>query len=101
MKITWYKEAALSRASPMSCTLPFDNAAWVVVEHEACPWCSAVPVRIRTRDRSIEGHDKYVGHEVVCVDCGLQVSGVLVVRMDTVFGLEEDERVTQGRCRVY
>jgi hypothetical protein len=29
------------------------------------------------------------------------VTGKLVVVVNTIFGIEEDERVLRGRCRVY
>ncbi len=35
-----------------------------------------------------------------CICCAT-VLGKLVVTVSTIFGIEEDERVLSGRCRVY
>jgi hypothetical protein len=45
------------------------------------------------------GHDA-VESEAGCVACGKTI-GRLVVKFDTVFGLEEDSRMLNGRPRVY
>ena len=65
----------------------------------ACPRCGAEPFAIAGRGRRIEGHDTYVayGH---CLACREYV-GQIRARVSTIFGVEEDERVLGGRCRVY
>lgn len=46
-----------------------------------------------------QGHDRYTG-DAECCRCRQKV-GPMEVVVSTLFGLEEDERVLQGRCRVY
>ncbi len=46
-----------------------------------------------------EEHDRYTG-TAECVRCRTAV-GPMEVVVSTLFGLEEDRRVLQGRCRVY
>lgn len=66
-----------------------------------CPSCRA-PWQVRgkgpTRDPQ-SPHDTYRA-DAVCVACSAP-AGVLRVSVDTIFGIEEDERVLHGRCRVY
>jgi len=71
----------------------------------ACPYCGASPFRVGGTGKHIaagdEGHDTYVARaKCASAACGREV-GVLVARVDTIFGLEEDERVTAGPWRVY
>ena len=82
----------------LKCKLPHDGAVAVDVEL-ACPGCKVEPMAVRTDEREIEGHDTYVGTAYCCA-CKTVV-GQLRVKMSTVFGLEEDERVLNGRPRVY
>ena len=48
---------------------------------------------------SIEDRDTYVA-DAVCYDCRA-ARGKMRVVVDTIFGIEEDERVLNGRARVY
>jgi hypothetical protein len=67
----------------------------------ACPHCGAPPpLRVQGTGRRIEGHDVYSA-DVFAACCSKPI-GVVRAQMDTLFGLDEDERVLHhGRCRVY
>lgn len=65
----------------------------------ACPCCRAVPFRVAGEGQEREGHDTYAAR-ARCIDCDKHV-GTVHARVDTIFGIEEDERVLHGRCRVY
>lgn len=47
----------------------------------------------------VEGYDRYTG-SALCLRCQ-RVIGPMVVIVSTLFGIEEDRQVLQGRCRVY
>lgn len=64
----------------------------------ACPGCSA-PLRVLGSGREIGGHDYYRA-KGFCASCRAYV-GEIRAYVDTIFGLEEDERVLHGRPRVY
>lgn len=77
---------------------PHADAEYVIARG-ACPKCSASPWR------ACGSGDQRVGHDTLsaacrCLECGAIV-GEIVVTMDTIFGIEEDRRVLNGRCRVY
>ncbi len=81
--------------------LPYDGAAHVDVGGVLCPHCG-MPLRVRGTDCRIDSFDTYRA-DAVCagVECGRRV-GDLLVRLSTLFGIEEDERVLwHGRARVY
>lgn len=76
-----------------------DGAVVDVRGMAACPVCKVAPVRARGTGKRIESHDTYAANAVfVC--CGAP-AGVLRVKVDTIFGIEEDERVLAGPWRVY
>ena len=66
-----------------------------------CPGCSprAEEIRVRGTGISRRTHDACIA-AAVCASCGGKM-GEIVARVDTIFGLEEDERVLRGRPRVY
>lgn len=67
----------------------------------ACPGCSATPFRVRGLKRRRDQNDRDYVADAVCCDCAAPV-GLLRARMDTFFGLAEDEAVLEyGRGRVY
>jgi len=76
--------------------LPYDGAAFV--EFDApCSGCGSKAVAGGAP--SIESHDTYRA-QAAC--CGCRAAcGVLRVQVSTLFGIEEDNRVLNGRCRVY
>lgn len=83
-----------------SATLPedYENAEYVTVSG-TCPHCGVEPFNVRGGGIMSKDHDsKYA--EASCLACGKHV-GRMRVRFDTIFGIEEDERVLNGRYRVY
>ena len=67
-----------------------------------CPHCGVRPLRARGRGIHAREHAAYVAYvaDADCVVCSKPV-GVLRVEVSTIFGIDEDERVLNGRCRVY
>ena len=84
------------------CTVPFAGCDYALARG-ACPLCEASEseaFKVQGVVGSMtRGHDRYVS-DARCVACGAVV-GKLVAVMNTLFGLEEDEAVLHGRCRVY
>lgn len=78
------------------CTLPHKGAPSV---EAAAPACACGSVWVRGLGDDERGHDT-ITTRAVCAGCGAR-RGKLVVTVDTLFGIEEDERVMNGRCRVY
>lgn len=78
------------------CTLPHDGAPSVEC---AAPACACGSVFVRGIGDDERGHD-IVSSRAVCAGCGV-ARGRLVVTFSTIFGISEDERVLNGRCRVY
>lgn len=81
---------------------PHDHADRVVVDHATCPKCKLNPLPVRGQGKSIDPNsprDTYRA-DAICCGCGAPV-GVLRVKVETIFGIEEDDRVLNGRCRVY
>ncbi len=78
---------------------PYAGADHVLVD-AACPAAGcAPPLKVGGSGRRIESHDTYAA-DAFCMCCGARV-GTLRVVCSTIFGVEEDERVLNGRCRVY
>lgn len=79
--------------------IPFVNCAYVVVPlgESQCPKCNAI--KVRGGGKSRESDDTWRA-DAYCLECR-EPRGMLRVRVDTLFGIEEDERVLNGRCRVY
>lgn len=66
----------------------------------ACPGCCASPFYVKCHAASRVDRDTMRAGSR-CVACGDPV-GYVYLRADTIFGLEEDERVlVHGRARVY
>lgn len=78
--------------------IPTEDTGGVNVPGKKCPSC-ALPLRVGGSGRRIGGHDYYLS-TAGCLNCGTVV-GELKLTVSTIFGLEEDERVLCGRCRVY
>lgn len=76
---------------------PHKESDHVLVD-AACPAC-AEPLRVRGRGNHVESHDTYAA-TAHCVACGAAL-GTIRVRVSTIFGIEEDERILNGRMRVY
>lgn len=76
------------------------TADHVLVDDAACPECKApAPLKVRGEGNHVEGRDTYAA-KAVALCCGAEV-GVIRARLSTIFGLEEDGRVLNGRARVY
>ena len=82
--------------SKHECALPYAHATYVTAKDWKCE-CGSDGVQ--SPEKRIAGHDEYVG-AARCVDCKAP-AGTLRVKVSTIFGIEEDERVLNGRCRVY
>lgn len=81
---------------------PHEHADRVIVEAGACAKCKLAPLVVRGLGMTIDpeaSHDTYRA-DAVCCGCDAP-AGVLRVKVSTIFGIEEDERVLNGRCRVY
>lgn len=76
--------------------LPFEHADFVINETFACKCGNKA---FRGRGIRNTTHDTY-GADAECGKCREYV-GVIQVVVKTVFGIEEDEAVLFGRCRVY
>jgi len=71
----------------------------VVHVNVPCPACKREPPLLVSGWRSHRGHDTVTARAVArCCDTDI---GTIAVKMSTIFGLEEDERVTAGPWRVY
>ncbi len=77
-------------------TLPYDGAAFVTIER--CPLCGVADCNVVGRETT-HTHDVYQA-EAKALCCEKRI-GRIEVKVDTVFGIEEDERVLGGPWRVY
>jgi len=75
------------------------NAESHLVVRGACPKCAHEPFCVAGSGRHIGGRDFYVS-DAVCLECRERV-GEIQVKVETIFGLEEDERMLNGPWRVY
>ncbi|HEX6051790.1 MAG TPA: hypothetical protein VFZ21_21125 [Gemmatimonadaceae bacterium] len=66
----------------------------------SCPGCCTKPFEVRGGGPQRLPDDRTIRSGGRCVACGEAV-GYLFAQPDTLFGLEEDERVLHGRPRVY
>lgn len=78
---------------------PYHDADHVIVGGGTCAACGAAPLKARGRGDVTHTHDTY-SCSGMCLCCGADV-GTIKYKVDTIFGIEEDERVLKGRCRVY
>jgi len=95
MKITLVTDSG----ERLSMREPYPDAGHVVPSKDIdtpCPHCE-LPLQARCPVFTT-GHDTMRGR-AVCA-CGEGV-GTLTVKVETIFGIEEDNRVLNGRCRVY
>ena len=72
---------------------------WIDVDGR-CPSCNRGNFRVigDVKRQTITGHD--IGAPALALCCGQEV-GEVRVEFSTIFGLEEDQRVLNGRARVY
>ncbi len=79
----------------LKASLSYEGAKYVTVKESCECGCFDVhSLRSTVNDRGT------VKGKALCVECEAG-RGELVVRLDTIFGLEEDDRVLNGRARVY
>lgn len=95
MKIAIHIEG---ETEPREASLP-DRSSSFVVASGACPLCRHAPLHASGSGEQVTGHDT-ITSACVCRTCDKRI-GSIVVTMDSLFGIEEDRRVLNGRCRVY
>lgn len=78
--------------------LPYPHAKYVVVD-VACPECANNPLEAQGVGNQERGHDT-IKSNCACTTCN-KVIGTICVQVDTIFGLAEDDKVLNGRWRVY
>lgn len=79
--------------------LPYPHADHVTADM-FCPSCkAAAPLKVSGKGNHIESHDTYAARAVAL--CCRKEIGTIRATMSTIFGVEEDERVLNGRARVY
>ena len=66
----------------------------------ACPSCACEPFYVKGTHPRRMPDDRTLRSGGYCLHCGDPV-GWIYAQPDTLFGLEEDDRVLHGRCRVY
>lgn len=95
MKVT----VKLNSGQVLAAKVPFAGADHVVIELSACPLCKgAAPLKVKGANRHHDHDTHYADAIALC--CGKPV-GTIRVKVDTIFGIEEDRRVLNGRARVY
>ncbi len=78
---------------------PHSESTYVTIPH-ACPACAkAAPVRISGTGIEHTSRDTYFAGAVAL--CCKKWIGTIETKVDTMFGIEEDERVTNGPWKVY
>lgn len=79
--------------------VPYEGADHVVVDG-VCPACGVKPFKAQGGNPRPSADDRAYEADAACARCGARV-GTLRAEVDTLFGVREDERVLNGRCRVY
>lgn len=90
----------LSGGLVLTAKVPYEGCEHVIAETK-CPECGAAPLKVRgvhshrvsDRNDAVEGRAQTL--------CCREDVGRILVTVDTLFGLEEDERVLNGPWRVY
>jgi hypothetical protein len=93
MRVLWRPEEGPQVELPR----PPPRAEAAEAPGETCPACRK-PLRLAGRN-PVEG-ERTVESAAYCAACDAPL-GRLVVELATLFGLEEDRAVLNGRCRVY
>ncbi len=79
---------------------PAPDADHALVDGLACPGCKApAPLKVQGTGRRIESRDTYAADAVTACCSGWV--GTLRLKVDTLFGLEEDEAVASLGIRIY
>ena len=74
-----------------------ENSNYVTIDR--CPNCRAEPCDVQGTGITHHDHDTHYAAAVAL--CCRQRIGTLEACVDTIFGIDEDERVLNGRPRVY
>lgn len=77
---------------------PYLNAPFAVIANAPPCKCGEDEVRVYSKSPTIN-HDKVTG-DAFCRYCDAP-AGRLTAKVETIFGIEEDQNVLNGRCRVY
>ena len=77
---------------------PYEGAAYANVPDQDCPHC-AKPLQVQGTGKRIASRDTYAAN-AICTSCEKPV-GELQVKVNTLFGLEEDERVFSMGVKIY
>lgn len=106
MNINLHLTGAAPDAEPVACRKPYESAPFVWAPG-AAPCCQVRDEHEDAYRVAGDGAKRETGHDTVrapavCLTCHA-VIGELVVTMSTIFGLEEDDRMTgpSARWRVY
>ena len=95
MKIMFHPNKGPARKAK----LPYTDADYCVVDGE-CPYCKAMPFHAAgVKGTMVKGHATLTS-DAGCIGCKV-VTGKLVVKVNTLFGIEEDERVMRSGVRIY
>lgn len=78
--------------------MPYDGASYADVPDAKCPHCSE-DLTVQGTGKRIKDYDMYEAG-AICVKCKKAV-GELQMKVNTLFGLEEDERVFSMGIKVY
>ena len=78
--------------------VPYEGAAYTDVPEHVCPCCGE-PLQVQGTGKRIASFDTYAA-VAVCTACDRPV-GELQVKVNTLFGLEEDERVFAQGAKIY
>jgi len=79
--------------------LPSQNSKYVEIEELTCE-CNLQKLQVLGDETKQIIHFNYINAPAHCNNCGVY-KGQLKVTIDTLFGLEEDNAVLNGRARVY
>ena len=96
-RITLYPHG--HEGTTMSLPVPPEGQGYILAERIECGKCGRRPVHIVCGEADIASFDEW-GARAVCGHCG-GGCGRVRVQVSTLFGLDEDRAVLQGRCRVY
>ena len=77
---------------------PYEGAAYANVPDVDCPHCKK-PLQVQGTGKHIDSYDTYAA-TAICTACEKAV-GKLEVKVNTLFGLEEDERVFSMGVKIY
>ena len=80
--------------------LPFPEADAAVVQPPApCPHCGAEEMKVQGTGKHIESQDTYASNAITT--CCSKHVGTIRAKVNTLFGIEEDERVFSMGVRIY